>query len=327
MNRKRIFIIVAGLGLLSLGITSYRACASRKSEGVLYGNVDIREATLSFRVAGRVSEVLVDEGATVKAGDPLARLDVEPLQNALRAAESAAGALEARNALIHRGYRTEDAAQARARLDAARAAFTDADLTLGRQKALISSGATSRSALDSAQAGRDQAAAQLRVAEEQVRAMNTGFRKEEIAESDAQLRQAQAQVATARLALQDAQLTAPSEGVVLTRAIEKGTQVQAGTPAFSLSLTRPVWVRAYVGEPQMGRFSPGTRVQLRTDARSGRIYHGTVGFVSPTAEFTPKSVETVDLRTTLVYRLRIVVEDPDTQLRQGMPVTVVAEAR
>lgn len=327
MNRKKIITVLLGLGLLGAGITSYRAFMSRKAEGILYGNVDIREATLSFRVTGRVAEVLVDEGTAVKAGDLLARLDTEPLQNALRAAESAAGALEARNALIHRGYRSEDAAQAKARLDAARAAFTDAELTLGRQKALMVSGATSRSALDSAQSGRDQAAAQLRVAEEQVRAMNTGFRKEEIAESDAQLRQAQAQVATARLALQDATLVAPSEGVVLTRAIEKGTQVQAGTPAFSLSLTRPVWVRAYVGEPQMGRFSSGTRVQVRTDAPNGRIYHGTVGFVSPTAEFTPKPVETADLRTSLVYRLRIVVDDADGQLRQGMPVTVVAEAR
>jgi HlyD family secretion protein len=98
--------------------------------------------------------------------------------------------------------------------------------------------------------------------------------------------------------------------------------VQAGTPGFSLTLTRPVWARVYVNETQMGRFSGGTRVTLATDTRPGKVYHGVVGYVSPTSEFTPKSVETADLRTSLVYRLRINVEDPDDMLRQGMPVTV-----
>jgi HlyD family secretion protein len=83
-----------------------------------------------------------------------------------------------------------------------------------------------------------------------------------------------------------------------------------------------VWVRAYVAEPQLGRFSPGSKVTLRTDARPDAPYHGVVGYVSPSAEFTPKSVETADLRTSLVYRLRVVVEDADEQLRRGMPVTV-----
>ena len=98
--------------------------------------------------------------------------------------------------------------------------------------------------------------------------------------------------------------------------------VQVGSPAFSLSLTRPVWVRAYVPEVQLGQFPNGAKVELFTDSRPGQPYHGVVGFVSPTAEFTPKSVETTDLRTTLVYRIRIVVSDADEQLRQGMPVTV-----
>jgi HlyD family secretion protein len=176
--------------------------------------------------------------------------------------------------------------------------------------------------LDAAQSARDQASAQVKVAEQQVRQLSTGFRKEEVAESDAQLRQAQAQLAVAKLALKDATLLAPSDGIILTRAIERGNMVQGGAPAFSLSLTSPVWAIAYVNEPILGRYAPGTKVRLDTDSRKGQPYHGVVGFVSPTAEFTPKSVETPDLRTSLVYRLRIVVEDADSQLRQGMPVTV-----
>jgi HlyD family secretion protein len=168
----------------------------------------------------------------------------------------------------------------------------------------------------------DQAAAQVRSSEEQLRLITTGFRKEEIAESDAQLAQARTTLDSARLALRDATLTAPSDGVILTRAVEKGTMVQPGTAAFVISLTNPVWVRAYVSEPQLGRFATGTKVTLHTDSRPDKPYSGVVGFVSPSAEFTPKSVETSDLRTSLVYRLRVIVDNPDSQLRQGMPVTV-----
>ena len=322
MNKKAILIPIVVLAVASAGLAYYRSSVADAQNTTIYGNVDIREASLAFRVAGRVLNLQVDEGDPVKAGDVLAALDPEPLLNSLHASEGAVAALSARNALMHRGYRAEDIEQAKARLGAAQAALAEAEQQLVRQKILAPEGAASQRALDNAQSVRDQAAAQVRSTEEQARLMTTGFRKEEIAESDAQLRQALAQLDAARLALEDAVLKAPSEGVILTRAIEKGTMVQVGTPAFSLSLTDPVWVRAYVSESHLGHFAPGTRLLLETDARRDRPYHGVVGFVSPTAEFTPKPVETPDLRTSLVYRLRVIVQDPDAQLRQGMPVTL-----
>jgi HlyD family secretion protein len=205
---------------------------------------------------------------------------------------------------------------------AARAALTQAEEQLVRQRAMVPSGAAPQRTLDDAQSQRDQAAAQVRTAEQSLLEQSTGYRKEEIAEADAQLAQAQASLETARLNLRDAQLTAPSDGVILTRAVEKGSMVAAGTPGFSLTLTSPVWARAYVDETMLGRFNSGTQVTLTTDLHPDKPYHGVVGFVSPTSEFTPKNVETADLRTSLVYRLRIVVTDPDVHLRQGMPVTV-----
>lgn len=322
MNKKAIIVPAALLAVTAAGAVWYRQREAAGKNGTIYGNVDIREATLAFRAPGRVAAFSVDEGATVKAGDVLASLDPEPLQNALSAAEAMEAALAARNGLIHHGFRAEDVEQAKARLVSAKAALAEAEHQLARQEVLAPEGAASQKALQAAQTGRDQAAAQIKVAEEQVRTMTKGFRKEEVAESDAQLRQAQAQVRTARLALKDVVLTAPSSGVILSRSVEKGTMVQNGTPAFSLSLTDPVWVRAYVSEAQLGSFAPGTKVTLQTDARPDKDYKGIVGFVSPTAEFTPKPVETTDLRTSLVYRLRIVVGDADAQLRQGMPVTV-----
>ncbi len=288
----------------------------------LYGNVDIRSVSLAFRVGGRVAQVKVDEGAQVKAGQVLAQLDTEPLNNALRASQASVAALTARNALLHKGQRVEEIDQAKARIESAQAVLTEAELQLTRNRQLLAGGAVSQRMLDAAVAQRDQASAQLKVGQEQLRSLLRGFRVEEIAESDALLAQAKVSLDVAKLALQDATLQAPSDGVVLTRAIEPGSMVAAASPVLTLSLTQPVWVRAYVSETQLGQFGTGSKVLLSTDARPKQAYHGVVGFVSPTAEFTPKTVETADLRTALVYRLRVVVQDPDAQLRQGMPVSV-----
>ena len=322
MNKKAILLPIALVTLGAVGYVIYRNISAGDRNGTIYGNVDIREASLAFRVGGRIEAIHVDEGAVVKAGDRLAELDPEPLQNTLHSAEALVASQAARNALLHRGYRAEDIAQSKARLEAGQAALAEAERTYLRQDTLAPEGAAPQRSLDAARSARDQAAAQVKGAEQQVLQLTSGFRKEEIAESDAQLRQAQAQLAMAKLALNDATLAAPSDGIILTRAIEKGNLVLAGTPAFSLSLTNPVWVIAYVNEPMLGHFPPSAKVLLQTDSRPGQPYHGVVGYVSPTAEFTPKSVETSDLRTSLVYRLRIVVQDPDRQLRQGMPVTV-----
>jgi HlyD family secretion protein len=323
MNKKK--IAAATAVLIVLGAGAQYACRRRAEASALatlYGNVDIRDVSLAWRTGGRVAELRVDEGDTVHEGDLVASLDPEPLQDAVAAAQAEAAAVQARNALLHKGYRSEDVAQARSRLDSTRAAHREAEEQFRRATDLVPAGAAPGKALDAARSARDQAAAAVRSAEANLQQMTRGFRPEEIRESDGQLAQVQARLETARLALRDARLLAPSDGVILTRAVEKGAMVQAGAPAFSLSLTRPVWVRAYVNETQLGRFPAGTPVTLTTDLHPGQPFHGHVGFVSPTAEFTPKSVETADLRTSLTYRLRIVVDDPGPGLLQGMPVTV-----
>lgn len=314
---------IALVALLLALIGGYLWWQGRPADGsLLYGNVDIRDVNLAFRVGGRVERVLVDEGDGVKAGQPMARLDPAPLTHSRDSARANLAAISAANALMHKGYRSEETDRARAELAAAEAAALEADKQWRRQSALAATGAISRGQLDSARSQRDQTQARVRAAREQLAQLETGYRPEEIAQSDAQLDGAKAALASAELALADAVLTAPSDGIILTRAIEPGTLVQPGATTFNLSLTAPVWVRAYVEEPWLGHFPSGARVQLTTDSRPDRPYQGVVGFVSPTAEFTPKSVETPDLRTHLVYRLRIVVQDPDPALRQGMPVTV-----
>ncbi|VEB43119.1 putative efflux pump membrane fusion protein [Chromobacterium violaceum] len=306
---------------LAGGYYLYQRQAEAARQGTLYGNVDIREVVLAFRVSGRLSSVQVDEGDSVQPGQILARLDVEPLKNNLNAALANEAASAARNALMRKGNRSEDIAQARSRLDAAQAAVVQADSEYKRQRDLVPAGGSSRQSLEAATRSAT-SPWPARCRQSAVEGARRRLPSEEIAESDAQLKQARANVSAARLALKDASLQSPSAGIILARAVEAGSMVQAGTPAFTLSLRQPVWVRAYVGESQLGKFATGTAVQVSSDSHPEKIYRGVVGFVSPTAEFTPKSVETADLRTALVYRIRVVVGDADAGLGQGMPVTV-----
>lgn len=289
---------------------------------VLYGNVDVRQVSLGFRVSGRIAELQVDEGDAVKAGDVMARLDAEPFQQILDAAEAEASALRAILDKLRAGARASEIAQARATHDERLAELENADLAHQRARRLRPAGTISQAELDQASAARAAAAARAASAREALALLEEGSRAEDIAAAEAQVNAATAKVASARTALEDTKLLAPNDGIVLSRVREAGAIVSPADTAYVLSLTKPVWVRAYVAEPDLGRVHPGMKVQVTSDTNPERAYEATVGFVSPVAEFTPKSVETPELRTDLVYRLRIVVTDPGPDLRQGMPVTV-----
>jgi HlyD family secretion protein len=325
---KKIAAIVVLLGIAAgLVWQFYQNGAESGAELRLYGNVDIREVQLGFRVGGRLQAMYFEEGDKVEAGDLMAALDDEPLRQAL--AVAAARLMEAQAMLdrANTGSRPQEILQAQARVSEAEAALENARRELKRQRGLMDSGLSSQRQLDVATADHDQAAARLEAAQEALALAVEGSRVEDISAAQAALAAALAQRDQAGTQLQDAQLFAPSPGIVLTRAREPGSMLAAGTPVYSLSLADKVYVRAYVAEPWLGRVIPGTPLLITTDS-SDRVYHGQVGFVSPRAEFTPKTVETPELRTDLVYRLRIVVSDADAGLRQGMPVTVVfAESR
>lgn len=320
MNKKRLAIVLILIALVAAAVYFYFR-KPQSADLTVSGNVDIRQVNMSFRVAGRLKSLKVDEGAQVLAGDVLGELDNQPYEIALADAKANHAALGAHHSLYKKGYRKEDIQQAKATLTARLAAQLNASQLLQRQKQLSGSGAASQRLLDEAQSAYDQSTSQVEAASQQYKELSSGYRKEEIAEVEANYQRAQAQLDNASLQLADTVLTAPSAGIILTRAVEPGTMLSAGSTVLTLSLTDPVWVRAYVAEPDLGRVAPGTRVSVYTDARQ-QPYSGVVGFVSPTSEFTPKNVETADLRTALVYRLRIVVEQPDALLRQGMPVTV-----
>ena len=318
---KRILNIAAVIVIIGAGWL-WMQRGSRDGDALnLYGNVDIREVQLAFRQSGRVAQMLFDEGDHVEPGAHMATLDAQPFEEALAAADAAVAAAQADLDKLRRELRPQEIAQAQEALNQALAVARDTERNFDRQSQLLASGAASQKTVDAARTARDQAAASVKAARAAHSQATEGFRKEDIAAGQARLAAAQAARAQAATALADTVLLTPSTGTIIARVREPGSMAVSQSPVYSLSLDAPVYVRAYVGEPDLGRIAPGMRVRVRSDS-SDKLYQGQIGFISPRAEFTPKTVETTDLRTDLVYRLRIVVTNADAALRQGMPVTI-----
>ena len=132
----------------------------------------------------------------------------------------------------------------------------------------------------------------------------------------------EAALVLARRQLHDGKLVAPKEGVIEVRILEPGDMVTPQAPVFTVALDSPVWARIYVPEPDLGKIFPGMRAEIYTDSYPGQAFPGWIGYISPTAEFTPKNVETPQLRTRLVYEVRVYACNPNYRLRLGMPATV-----
>jgi HlyD family secretion protein len=180
----------------------------------------------------------------------------------------------------------------------------------------------SQSDYDAATSSRDSLNAMVQSAQANLDLELAGNRKEDIDNTKAQLDNAQANLDTARRSLADCQLRASVDGAVITRAVEPGTILATSTIVYSVCETSPVWIRTYVDERDLGRIYPGMKALVYNDTYPNHPYPAQVGFISPVAEFTPKNVETRELRADLVYRLRVILEKPDRYVRQGMPVTV-----
>jgi HlyD family secretion protein len=318
--RRAVTIAVLLAVLAGIAVLLVRRLSGEAPPGTLYGNVEIRQVDLSFNAEGTVIGMPVHEGDHVRAGEVIADLDPASYQSAAELAEAKRDAAKAQLDELLAGTRPEDIDQARANLASARASLANAEATFARQKDLAARNASSQQQLDDARMALDGAHAKVAQTTAALAEAVNGPRVEDIAAARANLRADEAALALARIELARVRLITPSNGTIMTRVIEPGTVVLPATVVYSMALDDEVWVRAFAPEPLLPRVAPGTQVTLTTD--SGRTYHGTIGYVSPQAEFTPKTVETPELRTQLVYRLRIRVTDPDSGVRQGMPVTI-----
>jgi HlyD family secretion protein len=338
--KKKIRIIAVVLVALAL-IATFAArrfwnVRSSKSSITLYGNVDIRQVQLAFNDSERIDKLLVDEGSAVHAGQLVAQLAPQRFRDTV--ARYRADVAEQRQvvARLLAGSRPEEIARARADLaaaqadvEAAKAELENAKALYRRRQALAAKQYVSLQVRDDALRGMRVALAgldtkqKIAAAKAQVlRLAVIGARKEDIAAAKARLQSEIALLATAKKDLADTQLYAPASGVIQDRLLEPGDMATPQTPVFTLALDDPVWVRAYLPEPLLGKAALGMKAWITTDGFPGKRFKGWVGFISPVAEFTPKSVETTQLRSQLVYRVRIFACNPDHRLRLGMPATV-----
>jgi HlyD family secretion protein len=322
-------IIVALLLAIVLAVVIYARRAPKEGTAGairISGNVELTEVQVSFKVPGRVLSRLVDEGVVIKRGDIVAKLEDAELQDALRLAQADADAAAATLAELEAGSRREEVAQgeallARAEADAARQA---ADYQ--REVALYAKEVIPKRELDSARAATDQASATVRERREALKLLRKGARRERIDEARARLKGAQARVSTAKERLGYATLSAPISGVVLSKSVEPGEQVAAGTPVVTLGDMEQCWLKGYIPETELGRVKLGQRARVTTDSHPGRVFEGRVSFISSEAEFTPKSVQTEKERVKLVYRIKISLNNPGMELKPGMPADAEIEA-
>jgi HlyD family secretion protein len=375
-----IVLISAGIGIYMWRTGQF---AGPSNSIQVSGNLELTLVDLSFKTAGRMIELTVREGDTVKKGQVIARLDAAQLQQQklrdVAAVESAQSTydqlkttIEYQQATIDSDIssRQADLAQAQAHLDELNAGSRPAEIRQAdssvsearaqmelaradweRAQTLYKNTDISTSQFDQARTKFNAANAVLAQAEDRARLVHEGPRQEEIAGGRAQVAHAQAAVRTAQAnridlrrkqeqlvelraeidraraqvgiteaQLNDTTITTPIDGVVLVKSAEPGEVIAAGTAIVRIGDVDHPWLRAYVGETDLGRVKLGVKVNLTTDSYRGKIYHGVVSFISSQAEFTPKQIQTKEERVKLVYRIKVDVDNANHELKDNMPV-------
>lgn len=327
-KRKR-KLAAALLGVLVAAVAVAYVIAVRRQNAApvltLYGNVDIREVRLAFNDSERVVRMLVQEGDRVRRGQLLAEL--EAVRYAAQVAQAQAN-LKAHRRVLERmlnGSRPEEIVQARSNAEALQGTLRDAEVTYRRDLELRREGVISQQTLDDAESRLKEARGNYQAARQAWILAVKGPRIEDIRNARAVLDADQAALKLAERELADTRLYAPADGVIENRILEPGDMAAPNVPVFTMALTDPVWVRAYVPEPLLGKINLGMHAAIATDSFPGKLYQGWIGYISPTAEFTPKNIETPELRTRLVYQVRVYACNFKDELRLGMPATVTID--
>jgi HlyD family secretion protein len=324
--RKKVAVvamIVVMAGLVAAGVYIWtRRQTAAVPDLVLYGNIDIREVAAAFYDNGPVTRMLVQEGDRIKKGELIAEIDDSRYVAALAQAEGQMRNQEQVLARLLAGSRPEEIAQAKATMDALSVIYQNDEVNYRRAEALLQTTAGTAKARDDAKTAFDAAKHQYEAARLAYILAVKGPRAEDIAAQRAAYEAARGTVELDKRELADTKLYAPADGIVEDRILEPGDMASPSTPVYTIALANPLWVRAYVPETSLGKVMLGMRASVNTDSFPGRTYRGWIGYLAPTAEFTPKNVETPELRTRLVYQLRVYVCDPGGDLRLGMPATV-----
>lgn len=311
------------------------ACAKKPPDNTIRvsGHVEATEVHVSAEVGGRIVELKVDEGARVTSGDVIALLDTRDTELQIQRARADRAAAVAQLRLLEAGSRAEDIRQGQAQVEAAQAdamtigaELTAAQLDLDRFETLLKANAGSVKQRDDAKARVDVARERQRAARERERAakealarLQKGSRPEEIDGGRARVAAADAQIAVLEKAVHDAGVVAPVSGVITQKLVDAGEIVMRGTPLVVITDLDHAWANLFVPEPVIPRVKLGQPAAVRTDA-GGQALSGTITFISPKAEFTPRNVQTAEERSKLVYRIKVSVDNRAGVLKSGMPV-------
>jgi HlyD family secretion protein len=318
--------IVAGVAVTAIAaVVAFVLLRGSEDETgvVVSGTVEATEADVGFQAAGRVEAIAVREGERVAARQELARLDRTELDARRAVASAQVEAAKATLAELRSGPRTEEIAQARAASVAAAARVTDAHRDLERTRVLVEGGAASREALEKATTQVEVVEAQRSQAAEQQRALERGTRSERIAGGAANVAQAEAALKQVETMLDNAVVSAPFGGIVTIRHREPGEVVAAGLPVVTLMDPSDRWVRVYLNEADVARIAPGAKATITADGFPDRTFAGEVTYIASEAEFTPRTVQTPEERTKLVYAVKVRIAGDDALvLKPGLPVDV-----
>lgn len=327
MNKKVIAIVLVIIALVVIGfwVWGYKTKNQEDINLTLYGNVDIRQVSLAFEQSGRIEKLLVQEGDKVKAGQVLATLNTNALQ--IQAKQAQAQLKAQQEAIVKQqvGARPEEISQAKAQLASAQADLDKASKNLQRLQILVSSTdgrAISQQELDYAKSNQHSAEAAVRERQANLELVIKGARQEDREATKAQYDAIKANLDLINYNLTQAVLKSPVNAVVRARLQEVGDMTTEQKAVYTLALTDPKWVRVYANEKDLSSIHMGGTAQVIRDADPNQPINGKIGYISSVAEFTPKTVQTDEIRTTLVYEVRVYVNDPNDQLKMGQPVTV-----
>jgi len=320
---KRLFLILMVAAVaVGVAIRFYPRWFGKRTvenELKLSGNIEAHESLVSFKVAGRIIDLPIDEGMTMKAGDLLARLDSDDYRQQVDVDEATTRVRDRQLALGLAGSRVQEIEAARQSVVDAQADLDQKRKDFGRYDALYKLDEITGQTRDQAATAVTRAQATLERAQQIYNELVEGTRKEELDVDRSNVRQAHENLEMSRIRLSYTVLRAPFNGVVLVRQAELGEVVSPGTPIVTLADLDHIWLRVYLPETDLGKVRWGQDVDIRTDTYPGKLYHGHVSVIASDAEFTPKSVQTEQERVTLVYRIKIDVENPNYELKPGMP--------
>ena len=317
--------LTIALIILLISFISYKIYSNifLKNENNLtfYGNIDTRTVNVGFRFLGKIENITKDEGEIVKKDEVLVKLDTASLEKSLEELNEKIFASKLELSKLQTGYRQEEILEAKTAMEEAIENLNKTKDTYNRQTNLFKTKSTSEENFTISQLNYKQALATLDKAKALYELRKNGYRDEDIKIQESNLKSLEIQAEKLKIDLNDSVIKAPVDGVILTRFKEIGAITNAGESILEIAKTDEFWVRAYIDEKNLGNIKPGLKMSIQTDSRSEN-YEGVIGFISPVAEFTPKNIETQELRADLVYSFRVIVKNPDDKIRQGMPVTL-----